>query len=410
MRLAVLSPFLDRRHGTERCIIEQLERISSRGGNAIHIYAQRVEDLQGVTPFPRSQDAQSSPGTFWHRVGAIPGPHLLQYIFWFYANRLARERDARRGLNCDLTYSPGINATDADAVTVHIVFHEFVRQVRDELRFRNNPPSSWPRLLHRRLYYRWIMRLENAVYNNPRIALAAVSSLVAQQLTNYFHRVDVRVIRNGVDAQALSPAKRLARRDSARRQFELRDDQFVLLFIANDWKKKGLDGLLRALAELQKLPWTLLIVGADSRAPYEQTLQTLGIASRVTFLAPSPDVLQFYAAADAYAAPALEDAYGLPVLEAMACGLPVVASSRAGVSEIVTHDVNGLVLRDPRDTGELVAALNSLITDAAFCRRLGEQAALTAQNETWDRNAQATWEWLNDARDQKNRLASPVQS
>jgi glycosyltransferase involved in cell wall biosynthesis len=410
MRLAVLSPFLDRRHGTERCIIEQLVRISSPGGNAIHIYAQRLEDLRGVTPFTESNDAPSAPGMFWHRVSAISGPHLLQYIFWFYANRFARRRDARRGLKYDLTYSPGINATDADAIAVHIVFHEFVRQVRKQLSFRKNPWSSWPRLLHRRLYYRLIMTLEKLVYQNPRVALAAVSSLVAQQLKDYFNRSDVRVIRNGVDAQALSPAKRLARRDSARRQFELLGAHFTFLFVGNDWKKKGLDALLHALAKLPELPWRLLIVGSDSRAAYEQTLQTLRVASRVTFLGPSPDVLQFYAAADAYAAPALEDAYGLPVLEAMACGLPIIASSRAGVSEIVTHGVNGLVLRDPKDSGELSAALKLLITDAQLCRRLGQQAAQTAQHETWECNAQATWEWLNDVQHQKNKLADPADS
>jgi glycosyltransferase involved in cell wall biosynthesis len=65
------------------------------------------------------------------------------------------------------------------------------------------------------------------------------------------------------------------------------------------------------------------------------------------FLPPSPNVLQFYAAADAYVGPSLEDAYGLPVLEAMACGLPVLASSRAGVSEIIDHEINGIILRDP---------------------------------------------------------------
>ncbi len=76
----------------------------------------------------------------------------------------------------------------------------------------------------------------------------------------------------------------------------------------------------------------------------------IALSKHVTFLPPSPDVLKFYAAADAYVGPSLEDAYGLPVLEAMACGLPVLASSHAGVSEIIDDGINGIILRDPRNT------------------------------------------------------------
>jgi glycosyltransferase involved in cell wall biosynthesis len=85
----------------------------------------------------------------------------------------------------------------------------------------------------------------------------------------------------------------------------------------------------------------------------------------------------------------------------MACGLPVLASSRAGVSEIIDHEINGIILRDPRDTLELLSALRRLIADPGFCRRLGERAASTAQDHTWDRNAQSTWDWLNQAALQK---------
>jgi len=58
-------------------------------------------------------------------------------------------------------------------------------------------------------------------------------------------------------------------------------------------------------------------------------------------------VLSFYAAADAYVAPSLEDAFGLPILEAMACGLPVIASVQAGASENVLDGATGYLLRDP---------------------------------------------------------------
>src|ERR1700693_5345371 len=130
MRIAVISPFLDRSHGTERCIVEQLERLALDSGTEIQIYAQRLQDVRGVTPRKYGapaksvdHDVETKPVNrqFWHKVPSIPGPHLLQYIFWFFANRLSRWWDAaHRHLHYDLVYSPGINGTDADAVAVHV--------------------------------------------------------------------------------------------------------------------------------------------------------------------------------------------------------------------------------------------------------------------------------------------------
>jgi UDP-glucose:(heptosyl)LPS alpha-1,3-glucosyltransferase len=130
-------------------------------------------------------------------------------------------------------------------------------------------------------------------------------------------------------------------------------------------------------------------------------IRDYGIANRVIFLPPSPNVMQFYAAADAYVGPSLEDAYGLPIIEAMACGLPVVASSRAGAHEIITNGSDGIILRDPQNVEELAAALRSLITNPSLCAQLGERATRTAQTHTWDRNAQRTWEWLNEVASNK---------
>ena len=118
------------------------------------------------------------------------------------------------------------------------------------------------------------------------------------------------------------------------------------------------------------------------------------ILDRVFFLTPSPDVMQFYAAADAYVGPSLEDAYGLPILEAMACGLPVIASSKAGASEIIQDGTNGVILRDPQDVQELSAKIRSLVENREQCISLGEQAGFTAQQHSWSANAQATREWL----------------
>ena len=396
MRLAIVSPFVDRRHGTERALLEQMERLARDYHCEIHLYAQRVEDL---TPSPPADpQAENNGGIVWHRVPSVPGPHLVQYVWWFLANHICRWWDRRfRGLSYDLLYSPGINAWDADAIAAHIVFHEFYRQVRPHLRLSGAPLASWPRLVHRRLYYWLIMALERRIYRDPRTSLAAVSGMVAAQFAEFFERTDIAVIPNGVDLRRFHPALRRERRAAARGQSWFSREDFALLLIGNDWKVKGLAALLRALAECRDLPLKLLVVGSDDRSVFDPLVRQLGLPDRVQFLAPSDDVVQFYAAADAYVGPSLEDAYGLPILEAMACGLPVIASVRAGASDIIRDTVDGLLLQNPEDSYELARLLRRLATDRALQEQLSEAAAITARQHTWDRNAAETWKFLNEA-------------
>jgi glycosyltransferase involved in cell wall biosynthesis len=213
LRLAVVSPFLDRSHGTELCIVEQIERLASLHGWEIQLYSQRVADVNGLSVHP-SKD--SGGRISWHKVSEFSGPHLFKFIWWFLANRALRWLDSRNPhLRPDLTYSPGINCFDADAIIVHIVFHEFYLRVRPELQLRRLPFSAWPRTLHRRLYYSLIMFLERRIYRDPRVRLAAVSHMVAEQLRIHFGREDVAVIPNAVDTAKFNPHARLARRASS---------------------------------------------------------------------------------------------------------------------------------------------------------------------------------------------------
>ena len=404
--VAVVSPFLDKRHGTERCVLEQVERLAGEHGYQVHLYCQRVEDVPGLQSFDSEAGPNGSAAAgriLWHRIPDIPGPHLVKYLWWFLANRLRRWRDQRfGGLRYDLVYSPGINCWDADVIVVHIVFHEFHRLVRDELRLEKIPLRTWPRALHRRLYHRLIMALEKRIYSNPRVALAAVSGLTARELFRFFGRSDVEVIPNAIDLRAFNPEVRRSRRAEARRHWQYNEEDFVLLLIGNDWKKKGLNALLEAAARCGDLPFRVLVVGGDDRVPYKAAVQRLGLQGRVQFADPSTDVLQFYAAADTYAGPSLHDSFALPPAEAMACGLPVITSANNGGSQMVADRRNGFVLRDPKDAAELARILRSVYEDPDLRRQVGEDAARTAQQYRWERNAQQTKELLERAWNLKN--------
>jgi glycosyltransferase involved in cell wall biosynthesis len=397
LRLAVVSPFLDRQHGTELCIIEQIERFANKDHWTIELYSQRVSQLKGIRP-ASGPSTNSLDSIVWHKVSDIPGPHLLKYLWWFFANHWQRWRDRRFGkVRPDLVYSPGINCLDADVVVVHIVFHAFYDRVRPDMALPGTPIRSWARMIHRMLYYKLIMFLERKIYQTRRTRLVAVSGLVAAQLKSYFRRDDVAVIPNAVDTFRFNPAARTGGKNSYRQSFGYAENDFVVLLIGNDWKKKGLDTLLRALELLKNLPLRALVVGSDDVGIYGTLLDQLGLRDCVRFEKPCVDVLSFYAAADLYAGPSLEDAFNLPILEAMACGLPVIASSNAGATELVRDGETGFVLRDPQDHLQLANLIRRIFTDEALRREMGEAASRQVLvNCSWDDNANKTRELLED--------------
>jgi UDP-glucose:(heptosyl)LPS alpha-1,3-glucosyltransferase len=373
-RVAVVSPFLDKSHGTERMVVEWISRLTDEFD--IHLYSQQVQDLDLST-------------VVWHRIPMLPGPHLFNFLWWFAANHIWRFWDRRfRGLRHDLVFSPGPNCLDADAVSVHIVFAEFLRRVGRELKFTRNSVWSWPRLLHRRIYYRLAVLLERNVYTNPRIQLILTSGNTAAELERFYGRTgSFPILYAGIDHEAFNPARCGVLREETQKCFGFSSGQFVLFLIGNDWRKKGLPALLDALAELRELPIRLLVVTRELDAALRALVHEKALDDIVCFLPPRKDVEHYFAAADAYVGPSLEDTYALPAVEAMACGLPVVISSRAGASHVVTHGVDGLILNDPTDAAELAGLIRQLYADGPLRHRLGERAAATASQFTWESNA-----------------------
>jgi UDP-glucose:(heptosyl)LPS alpha-1,3-glucosyltransferase len=343
-------------------------------------------------------------GICWHKVSNIPGPHLVKFLWWFFANHWRRWRDQHKRIIPDLVYTPGTNCLDADAIMVQIVFHAFYEQARDELKLRRVPLRTWPLLIHRKLYYQLIMFLEKLIYRNPRVRLVAVSNLVAKQLETFLGRSDAVVIPNTVDVGRFNPEKRLAQRPELRRVFHITEDEFVLLLIGNDWKKKGLDSTLRALGALRDLPLRLIVAGKDDVGLYRTAIQRLGLEDKVLFAEPSPDVLKFYALADLYVGPSLEDGFNLPILEAMACGLPVIASIYTGASENIADGRNGMTLRDPLDDATLASLIRQLYQDSGLRQRIAKGAAdFVQENCGWDQNAAKTRELLEAILSERSR-------
>jgi glycosyltransferase involved in cell wall biosynthesis len=403
LRLAVVSPFVDRRHGTERALAELLERLARQQHCEIHLYAQRVEGL--ALAQPGVGVSQESGSILWHKVPSTPGPHLLQFVAWLFLNAFCRAWDGLvHGLRFDLVLSPGINCLDADVILVHALFHRLRELAREER--RASPSSGFLRQLHRRAYYSLLVAWEHHIYSDPKVSLAAVSQRTAALLRDYFGRQDVRVVPNGVDTTQFSPSARLALRSEARLRRNFQETDFVLLLIGNDWRVKGLETVFQAVAALRDLPIHLIAAGEDSPEAFRETAKSLGVLERCRFEPPRGDVLDFYAAADLYVSPSREDSFGLPVAEAMACGLPVITSPDAGVADLLRDGVDGFILSNVDDSQGLARILQRLYANQVLRENAAAAAAQAALPWTWDRNAADIWNLLKDAAARKTQLSA----
>lgn len=185
---------------------------------------------------------------------------------------------------------------------------------------------------------------------------------------------DVVEVPNGVDTD-------LFRIDldgmPVRRRHGIREDARVLLFVgaldrAHDFK--GVDLLIKVFAELSDDRCMLLIVGdGDLKVRYEQLARELEVAARVRFVgAKSHEELpSYYAAADLVVLPSFPpESFGVVLIEAMACGKPIVASNIPGVRSVVCDGENGLLVR-PGDSDDLTNKLQQLLADASRGREMG---------------------------------------
>lgn len=175
-------------------------------------------------------------------------------------------------------------------------------------------------------------------------------------------------------------------REAARQQLGVPPDGRLVLFVANDYARKGLDTLLQAMTALPPSV-RLAVAGSTRQAPrYLQQAERLGLSSRVHFLGSQGDLSPAYGAADCLAHPTLEDSFAMVVLEAMAHGLPVVVSGPAhcGISRQLTDGQEALLLADPQDAKQLSARMAAVLDQPELAGQLRRHGLAFAQAHSWE--------------------------
>jgi L-malate glycosyltransferase len=182
----------------------------------------------------------------------------------------------------------------------------------------------------------------------------------------------ILVLPNGVDLDVYRPADDPERR-VLRRALDLPSDRFLATFVGRLHPVKDVDTLLAATAGVPELE--LVIVGdGPERGRLEAKARRLGVAGRVTFRGATPRVVDVLRASDAFLLSSHGEGMSNALLEAMACGLPCLASRSVGGAPELLSDGRGLLLADG-DAAAWSATLQRLVDDPALRTRLGSAAA-----------------------------------
>ena len=321
-------------------------------------------------------DTDASPARFVH-VPMLERPPWLQVPT--FAWRLRAFLDRRR---YDIVHVHDAQGLDADVLTSHSCAAAWFDVARREVGFPKSLLSRvYPPHVASTTWERFALRRSEA-------PIIAVSGRTAEELTRYVG-VDparIHVIYNGIDTARFSPA---ASRSAARAQVEelvapRRADALVLLFVGYSFRRKGLAQAVRAMAAAGDERLELWVAGGDDPAPYERLARELGVGERVRFLGHRSDVVGLMRAADVFVLPASYEPFGLVVLEALACGTPVITSCAAGVAELMTDGREGYLVDDPSDTAEIGRALGVFLEREAAWPELSAAARALALEWDWD--------------------------
>jgi UDP-glucose:(heptosyl)LPS alpha-1,3-glucosyltransferase len=215
--------------------------------------------------------------------------------------------------------------------------------------------------------------------------IVAVSERVRRQLKEYHHVPDERIVTipNGINLARFFPSDASSRTET-RRSLGVSQDVPLLLFVGNQYRLKGLEFAIRALAEM-KTSAVLLVVGNDSATSFKRLAEKLGVSERVIFAGSRSDLPRIYPAADALVLPTLYETFALVCLEAMASGLPVLASPVGGIEDYLRDGENGFYIK--RDAKDIAVKLDRLLNDATLHARIRERGLATAENYAWDKIA-----------------------
>ncbi len=370
--------------------------VPARGGCEVYIadlIRRLVADRHEVHVYACERDAGALPAAVvFHALMPLSGPRFLRpWRFGRACSRALGDESHDVVIGFTKTWHQdvilpqgGLHAASADH-NIRKYRHPLVRGLARLAKWSS--PAAWSYAL-----------LERRQYRGRYQPLIVASSRMVRRHFHEYHGIGperIRVIPNAVDPKRFHQPDRLKLRGELRDSLGIAPDEPAALFVGHNYRLKGLDPLLHAVAQLALPSFHLLVCGSRKTGFYRRRLRRLGVAARVHLLGYRPDVHACFFAADFLVHPTFYDPCSLVVPEALACGLPVITSRYNGAAELLHPPHDGLVIDDPHDHARLAECIRHWCDPAA--RAAGAEAARkTAGLWTFEHHYRALMDVLHD--------------
>lgn len=193
----------------------------------------------------------------------------------------------------------------------------------------------------------------------------------------------------GVARDRIRPDNATEIREKFREEFKIETREQLLLLLGSDFKRKGLDRVLQAIAVLrpeQRESVKLFVVGKDNPKSFKLLARSLGLSRQLTIFFGRNDVPRFLLGADLLLHPAYHENTGTVILEALAAGLPVIATANCGFAHYVAEANAGVVIPEPFEQETLNQALSGFV-NAKSDKPI--ESTADAKSRKWSANALA---------------------
>ena len=287
--------------------------------------------------------------------------------------------------------------------TRYTFFPVFGAKMKIVTAFHDATAERHPELIFPGFRSRMMWRLKTWLALRQSDRLVTVSEDARRQLADVFNRdeASIGVITEGPDACFRTLNDNVDVK-AVRARYGLPASAPLVIYVGGISPHKNLDGLLKAMAMLPDRPWHLALVGEYEKDSFlgchrelVRLAGELGLKDRITFTGyvPDEDLVALHNDATLLVLPLFSEGFGLPVVEAMACGLPVAASNRNSIPEVLG---SAGLLFDPESHAEIADAVGRLLSDEDLCADLSAKGLQRAKLFSWTAGAHKMMAILED--------------
>jgi glycosyltransferase involved in cell wall biosynthesis len=369
MKIAVLIRNFKRNEGgAERYCVEISERLSKE--NEVHVFSQSYEKTSSSITF--------------HKISKfLDKPRFINQLFFSFLTK-----KATRG-KFDIIHSHEM-VSEADIYTIHVPCFKSIWI--DKTGFRRLLSYLNTILSPRKISY--LLLEKKQMQSKSYKQYISVSDYLSQNIIQCYPEIKKISTASPASSYDLNlTSKKLITTEDLKNKLSIPQDSFLMLLVANNFKKKGLPTVIEALDILKNKKIHLIVAGSDK---YKNKSISKHLKNNIHFLGVVKEMSNIYSQVDLLIHPTLADTFGMAPLEAMSHKVPVIISdlNYCGFSEYLSEN-HALILDDPRDTIELASKISILYLNPDTRDSIAQKGYELSKTISWDETLKNTLEVFN---------------